>query len=65
MSDTSLAADPQDGGATGDDVVAQLTIDAQGTPICTMYPAGASGLELVTTWVTAGEGSFVPLEDAR
>lgn len=65
MSDTSLAADPGDGQSTSDDVVAQLTVDARGTRICTLYPADASGLDLVTTWITAREGSFVSRENAR
>ena len=65
MSDTSLAADPGDGQSTSDDVVGQLTVDERGTTICTLYPADASGIDLVTTWITATQGSFVSLENAR
>jgi hypothetical protein len=32
---------------------------------CTLYPRDATEAELVTTWLTAREGSFVALEDMR
>lgn len=32
---------------------------------CTIYPRGASGIERMSTWISAGEGSYVALEDAR
>lgn len=32
---------------------------------CTIYPLDATDDELMTCWVTAFEGSFVSLDDAR
>lgn len=32
---------------------------------CTIYPADAEGMDLMTRWITAAEGSFVRLEDVR
>jgi hypothetical protein len=32
---------------------------------CTLYPADAEGMELMTSWITAREGSFVRLERMR
>lgn len=32
---------------------------------CTIFPADAEGLDLMTRWITAGEGSFVGLDDVR
>jgi hypothetical protein len=32
---------------------------------CTIYPTDASDDELVTTWISAKEGSYVSLEEAR
>lgn len=64
-SDTGLEADPGDGQSTADDFVDQLPVDARGTRICTLYPADGSELELVTTWITATDGSFVSRENAR
>ncbi|MFC7156715.1 hypothetical protein ACFQPA_22075 [Halomarina halobia] len=32
---------------------------------CTLYPADATAEEITTAWMTASEGSFVPLADAR
>jgi len=36
-----------------------------GTDECTLFPADASGIELMTTWITAGENSFVSLDEMR
>ncbi|WP_449329042.1 DUF7511 domain-containing protein [Salinigranum rubrum] len=30
-----------------------------------MFPLGVSEAELVTTWISAGEGSFVALDEMR
>lgn len=32
---------------------------------CTIFPRGATEADLVTTWITAEEGSFLALDDAR
>lgn len=32
---------------------------------CTIYPADVDDVELVTTWITADEDSFVALADMR
>lgn len=32
---------------------------------CTIYPADAEGMDLMTRWITASEGSFVRLEDVE
>ena len=32
---------------------------------CTIYPLGCPDHELVTTWITAQEGSFVDVDDVR
>lgn len=32
---------------------------------CTIYPVDAEGLDLMTRWITAEEGSFVNVEDVR
>lgn len=32
---------------------------------CTIYPADAEGMDLMTRWITASEGSFVSLQDVR
>lgn len=65
MSDPNLAANPSGGPSDIDDFVAEVTINTHGNSICTIYPIEASGMELMTTWVTAEEGSFVDLEAQR
>lgn len=32
---------------------------------CTIYPANVDDVDLVTTWITADEDSFVALADVR
>ncbi|MHB9286530.1 hypothetical protein ACKVMT_05765 [Halobacteriales archaeon Cl-PHB] len=32
---------------------------------CTIYPRGCSGVDRMSTWISAREGSFLALEDAR
>ncbi|MFB6082854.1 MAG: transcriptional regulator [Halorientalis sp.] len=47
------------------EVVAEV-VTASGRPAeCTLYPADASGMELMTTWMTAREGSFVRCDEMR
>lgn len=37
----------------------------EGGDECTVFPADADDEALITTWMTADEGSFVPLDDLR
>lgn len=30
---------------------------------CTLYPSDATGVDLMSRWITAGEGSFVSLAE--
>lgn len=46
------------------DVVAVL-VEANGRTECTIFPPGADENDLLTTWITAVEGSFVDLTDWR
>lgn len=32
--------------------------------LCTIYPEDCSDRDLLTTWISAEEGSFLPLDDA-
>jgi hypothetical protein len=74
--DRRSPADPEAGAASrtpdsepfdGDGVPRlDCRIDASdGERTCTLFPADASGDELVTTWVTAEEGAFVDAADWR
>lgn len=65
MADANLPDQPRDEQSRSDQFLAQLGIDANGHSICTIYPAEASGIKLLTTWITASEGSFVSLEAIR
>lgn len=47
-----------------DRLVADVT-DTPNGPQCTLYPEDADADELITTWITAEEGSYVPLEKVR
>jgi hypothetical protein len=44
---------------------ATVVTAADGTDECTVFPVGLSDDDLVTTWVSAAEGSFVPLAEMR
>lgn len=56
-------------GETGDAGPAELRADVtrrEDEPDeCTIWPHDASGNALLTEWVTAEEGSFVPLPEMR
>ena len=65
MADANLPDQPRDEQSHSDEFLAQLSVDANGHSICTIYPAEMSGMELLTTWITASEGSFVSLEATR
>lgn len=47
------------------DLVAAIVHTDDGSRECTIYPNDASDENLTTTWLTAEEGSFVPLRRAR
>lgn len=49
----------------GRELAAQVVVSGDGPAECTIYPADTSGIELMTTWITAEEGSFVGLDDVR
>jgi hypothetical protein len=49
----------------GPPIVAKTVVSATGPAECTLYPRGLPAGERVTTWITAREGSFVPLDEMR
>jgi hypothetical protein len=64
--DAASVAPPVDGAAHAEaDVRATLEERDDGPDELTMYPAGAEGFELMSTWVTAREGSYVALSKMR
>jgi len=65
MSDPNLATNPNEGPSDIDEYVSEVTVNTHGTAFCTIYPGEASGIELMTTWITAKQGSFVDLERFR
>ncbi|MFB6184548.1 MAG: transcriptional regulator [Haloarculaceae archaeon] len=46
-------------------LVAVVSDPAEGPVECTIFPSDAAGSELITTWMTAREGSFVDLAAMR
>lgn len=44
---------------------ADIVVSDDGPAECTIYPEDVSGFEVRTTWISAKEGSFVSLDDAR
>lgn len=60
--DNSLPNGPD--GRENPTLVATL-VAADASEECTIYPADADGMELMTRWITAHDGSFVALDDAR
>jgi hypothetical protein len=46
-------------------LVARFTDHCDGRRECTLYPRGASGVDLMSSWITADEGSYVPLDETR
>lgn len=66
--EAGTAGETPDGETAASDAVPHLDcrIDAaDGERTCTLFPADASGDELVTTWVTADEDGFVEAADWR
>lgn len=56
---------PAGDGARSVSITAKIVPARGGTAECTLYPPDVSGVELMTTWITAGEDSFVSLEEMR
>ncbi|QIB76005.1 transcriptional regulator [Halogeometricum borinquense] len=47
-------------------VLAAEIVESQDRPAeCTIFPPNVSEFELLSTWITAKEGSFVSLRDMR
>ncbi|MFW5903369.1 MAG: DUF7511 domain-containing protein [Halolamina sp.] len=46
-------------------VVATVETHDDGPDECTLFPCDADGVDLMTTWMTAREDSFVDLESMR
>ncbi|MDG5778385.1 hypothetical protein VB773_04030 [Haloarculaceae archaeon H-GB2-1] len=47
------------------EVTAAVVRPEDGPAECTLFPADATDEEVVTTWITAQEGSFVDVESMR
>lgn len=46
-------------------LTAEIVISPDGPAECTIFPIHATLTERTTTWITAKEGSFLPLTDAQ
>ena len=46
-------------------LVAEVVVSRTGSAECTIYPRELPGAARLTTWITAEEGSFVPLDEMR
>ena len=54
------------GPAEAEDVlVAEVVVSRTGSAECTIYPRELPEAARLTTWITAEEGSFVPLDEMR
>jgi len=54
-----------DTGSPGEELHA-VTVEKDGRPDeCTLYPRGTTGLDRMSSWITAEEGSFVALDAVR
>ena len=62
--DVAAQPDDQPESAAAGRVLARVE-SADGGEECTLFPADADPEDLVTTWVTAAEDSFVDLADWR
>lgn len=47
------------------ELVARTTMTDDGEFQCTLYPADADDTELLTSWITAGEGWYVDVASNR
>jgi len=62
--DAAAQPDDQPESAAAGQVLARVESAADGEE-CTLFPADADAEELVTTWMTAADDSFVDLADCR
>ena len=62
--DAAAQPDDQPESAAAGRVLARVE-SAEGGEECTLFPADAPSHELVTTWLTAADDSFVSLDDWR
>lgn len=46
-------------------LVARIRDPEDGPAECTLHPREATGLDLMTTWITAGEGDYVALDEMQ
>jgi len=63
--DVAAQPDDQPESAAAGRVLARVEPADDGSEACTLFPADAAPEDLVTTWVTAAEDSFVDLADCR
>jgi hypothetical protein len=64
--DSLPAADATDGAPEPPEAYAAVVVPSDDEPDeCTVFPVEASDEELVTTWISAAEGSFVSLDEMR
>jgi len=59
------AEDESDPDRSRTNVVATVERSDDGPDECTLFPCNVDGLDLMTTWMTAREDSFVDLESMR
>lgn len=64
MATSDSTTDVRVGPATPE-LCATLATADDGTRLCTIYPKRVEADAQTTTWISAEEGSFVALEDAR
>lgn len=62
MSETTAPFDPEPTEVSGFE---HAIVESEDGPECTIYPEACDRDEIVTRWVTAGEGSFVSIADVR
>ena len=56
------AAPPEDPAPA---LAAEIVLSRDGPAECTIFPPDATGVQRLTAWITAREGSFVGLDDVR
>jgi hypothetical protein len=67
MHDPRTDDDANRGGQPGaeDVLVAEVVASRTGSAECTIYPRELPEAARLTTWITAEDGSFVPLDEMR
>lgn len=63
--DSERSSVPLPGGERDFALVARFADRRDGRGECTLYPRGASGVDLMSSWITAGEESYVSLDEMR